>query len=283
MVAVHGQLVDIMVQGQGRLRSYALGPVPAPCENAVHSPCWNPHTVMKHFVNYLVVLCCLGTMAANAHAADVLVVPEPVRLQYDIEGLAQGFPYHAKAELLWRHNGKNYDARMEISHFLLGTAVQTSSGLLGPQGLEPSRFGYQFRNETVVRFERNKNMVTFGSDIPDAPLRAGAQDHLSVFIQIAAMVAGEPGKFPAGTTLPFQAVGPRTSESWTFTVGASEKLDLPGGAVTAIRLWRDPAGENDAKGEIWLAPSMAYLPVRIRLTKGTDEVVDQKWRSTQRP
>lgn len=238
---------------------------------------------MKHFVNYLIALCCWGMMAAHARAAEVLALPEPVRLQYDIEGLAQGFPYHAKAELLWRHNGKNYDARMEISHFLLGTAVQTSMGQLNPLGLEPSRFGYLFRNETVVHFERNKNKVTFGADIPDAPLRAGAQDHLSVLIQIAAMVAGEPGKFPAGRTLPFQAIGPRTSEAWTFTVGAPEKLDLPGGAVTAIRLWRDPTGENDAKLEVWLAPSMAYLPARIRLTKGTDEVVDQKWRATQRP
>lgn len=250
-------------------------------------PSTRPHTTphpkaMTRFFTFLIALCCLG-MAAPLWAAESLVFPESVRLQYDIDGLAQGFPYRAKAELLWHKDGQKYDARMEISHFLLGTAVQTSVGRLTPQGLEPSQFSYKFRDETKVRFDRTKNQVTFDSDIPSAPLLAGAQDQLSIFIQMGSMMAGAPGKFAPGSTLSFQSVGPRTSESWTFTVGATEKLVLPGGEVTAIRLWREAASENDAKGEVWLAPSMEYLPVRIRLTKGSNEVVDQKWRATLKP
>ena len=51
-----------------------------------------------------------------------------MRLQYDIRGESKGFPYSSNTELLWVNNGKTYDARMEISHFLFGSKVQTSSG-----------------------------------------------------------------------------------------------------------------------------------------------------------
>jgi len=252
---------------------------------------------MKLFLNALVASFCFS-LTSPVYAADVpgtqqeasqeqattpYVYPKSVRLKYDISGESKGFPYSANAELLWIKSAKTYEARMEISHFLLGSKVQTSSGLLTPRGLEPARYTSKFRGEEVAHFEREKNTVTFSAKTPDAPLLAGAQDRVSIYLQIASMVAGAPGKFPAGTKVPIQTIGDRSSESWIFTVGASEKLNLPGGEVTAIRLWQDAVGENDAKAEVWLAPSMEYLPVRIRVTQGANEFVDQQWRSTQKP
>jgi hypothetical protein len=114
-------------------------------------------------------------------------------------------------------------------------------------------------------------------------LRLVRLNGVSVFWQAASTLAETPSRYPAGSTLTYQAIGPRTVEMWTFTVGATEKLALPGGEVSAIRLWREAAHENDAKGEVWLAPSMDYLPVRIRLTKGSNEMIDQKWRATLKP
>lgn len=211
------------------------------------------------------------------------VYPAPVRLQYDLSGKASGFPYSANAELWWMTDGKTYEARTVISHFLLGTSTQTSTGKITAQGLEPVRFTNKYRNEVVVRFDRDKNKAIFNTDMPEAPLLPGAQDQASVFWQAASTVAAAPSRYPVGSTLTYQTIGPRTVEMWTFTVGATEKLDLPGGEVSALRLWREAAHENDAKGEVWLAPSMNYLPVRIRLTKGTDEMIDQKWRATLKP
>jgi len=209
--------------------------------------------------------------------------PAPVRLKYDIRGKEKSFPYSINGELLWQQDGKTYDARLEISHFLLGAKVQTSTGQLTPQGLEPTRFGDKFRSEVAAHFERSKNKVTFSANTPDVPLLAGAQDQVSVFMQVASMMAGAPGDFPAGTTLTFQAIGPRSSASWTFTVGDFEKLDLPGGEVNAVRLWRDPTGPYEPKGEIWLAPSMGYMPVRIRLSKSEDDFSDMRWSATKKP
>ncbi|MBI2751286.1 MAG: DUF3108 domain-containing protein [Burkholderiales bacterium] len=217
-----------------------------------------------------------------AKAARSYVFPPPARLKYAITGEVKGFPYYVNGELLWTQDGKTYDTRMEISHFLLGSRVQTSTGQLGPQGLEPTRFGDKVKSEVAAHFEREKSKITFSANTPDAPLLAGAQDQLSIFMQVAAMLAGDPGGFPTGSTLSFQAVGPRSADTWVFTVGANEKLSLPGGEMVAVHLWRDPSGDYDPKTEIWLAPELGYLPVRIRLTQRNGDFVDQQWKSTQK-
>ena len=209
--------------------------------------------------------------------------PAPVRLKYRAKGEIKGIPYFANGELLWNHNSETYTARLEISHFLMGSRVQTSVGALSPHGLEPKRFGDKVRSEVAAHFDRTLGKVTFSANTPDVPLLAGAQDQVSVFIQMASMLRSAPDLVPTGVTLPFQAVGPRSAESWAFVVGSVENLNLPGGDIAALRLWRDPTGEHDPKVEIWLAPTLEYMPVRIRLTRGSDDFVELQWNSTEKP
>lgn len=218
-----------------------------------------------------------------AQAVRKFVVPPSTRLKYDVRGESKGFPYFANGELRWVQDGKTYDARMEISMFLLGSRVQTSVGQVTPHGLAPTRFGDKFRSEVAAHFDHEKNKVSFSANTPDVPLLPGGQDQLSALMQLAAMIAAQPSQFVVGTTLPIQAVGPRSAESWVFTVGATEKLTLPGGELSTLRLSRDAPGEYAPKMELWLAPSLGYLPVRIRLTQANGEVLDQQWRSTQAP
>ena len=211
------------------------------------------------------------------------VIPGSTRLKYDVKGEVKGFPYFANGELLWLQDGKTYDARLEISHFLLGSRVQTSKGQLTPQGLEPIRFGDKVRAEVAAHFEYGKGKITFSANTPDAPLQMGAQDQLSVFIQLASMLGGEKERVLPGDSIPFQAVGPRSSEGWIFKVGDAETLALPGGAVKAVKLTRNPTGEHDPKVEVWLAPDLDFMPVRIRLSQPNGDFVEQQWRSTQKP
>ncbi|MFO1264053.1 MAG: DUF3108 domain-containing protein [Rhodoferax sp.] len=212
-----------------------------------------------------------------------VIVPPPARLLYDVNGEIKGFPYHVNGELLWNQDGNSYNARLEIRHFLLGSRVQTSTGTLGPQGLEPIRFGDKVKSEVAAHFQRDKGKVSFSANTPDAPLLAGAQDQLSVLVQVAALVAAQANSLNAGTVLSFQAVGPRSADTWRFTVGNPETLTLPGGSVPTLHVWRDPPGEFDPKLEIWLAPEQGYLPVRIRLSQRNGDFVDQLWRETRKP
>ena len=227
-----------------------------------------------------------GTSAATqavatpppAKAVQKFVVPPSARLKYEVKGEVKGFPYHVNGDLQWTQDGKTYSARMEISHFLLGSRVQTSTGQIGAHGLEPIRFGDKVRSEVAAHFNYENSKVTFSANTPDVAMLPGAQDQLSVLMQAATMVAGEPRQFTQGSTLSFQAVGPKSAEKWVFTVGITERLILPGGELNALRLWRDPNGEYDSRLEIWLAPELGYLPVRIRLTQANGDVVDQQWK-----
>lgn len=213
-----------------------------------------------------------------AKAVQKFVAPPSARLKYDVKGEVKGFPYFVNGDLQWSQDGKTYSARMEISHFLLGSRVQTSTGQIGAHGLEPIRFGDKVRSEVAAHFNYENNKVTFSANTPDVPMLPGAQDQLSVLMQAATMVAGEPRQFTQGSTLSFQAVGPRSAENWVFTVGVTEKLELPGGEISALHLLREPNAQYDSKLEIWLAPSMGYLPVRIRLTQANGDLVDQQWK-----
>ncbi len=205
------------------------------------------------------------------------------RLKYAIKGEIKGIPYFVNGELLWLQDGKAYSARMEVSHFLLGSRVQTSTGQLTEQGLMPIRFGDKVRSEVAAHFVYDKGQVIFSANTPDAPLLPGAQDQLSIILQLGAMLGAQPQAWTPGRSVSLQTVGPRSSDTWTFTLGETENLSLPGGDVRAVRLWRDPTGEYDPKVELWLAPDMAYLPVRIRLSQANGDFVEQQWRSTQAP
>ena len=226
--------------------------------------------------------------AAGSPEAPALPVydyrfPGSTRLKYEVSGLVKGFGYHVSGELLWLQDGKTYDARLEISHFLLGSRLQTSKGALTPRGLEPLRFGDKVRSEVAAHFQRAKGLVTFSANTPDAPLMPLAQDQVSIFVQLAAMWGANAGRFTPGLQLPFQAVGPRTSENWTFLVGAPERLKIDGRELSAIKLLRERSGDYDTRVELWLAPALDYLPARIRLTQSNGDEVDMLWSRTEKP
>jgi hypothetical protein len=213
------------------------------------------------------------TLAVGAYA-----VPGSVRLKYKVE--TNKFPYSASAELLWQQDGEGYEARLELSVFGQ-TRVQTSRGQVTPSGLAPIRFSDKFRSEVAAHFNREKGKVTFSANTPDVPLLAGAQDRLSVLVQLAAMLAGDPVHYPPVTTLSIQTIGPRDADTWLFTVGNEEQLSLPGGELSTVKLVRNPRQEFDQKVELWLAPALGYLPARIRITEPNGDFIDQKWSSTE--
>ncbi|NBW79687.1 MAG: DUF3108 domain-containing protein, partial [Betaproteobacteria bacterium] len=207
-------------------------------------------------------------------------VPAPVRLKYDVLGEVKGFNYNVSGELLWTVSGEQYDAKLEIRAFLLGSRTQTSRGRLTAQGLEPKRFGDKVRSEVAAHFEYEQRQVIFSANTPRAELLPGAQDHLSVFVQLASWVQANPKGFTDGRVIELQAVGPRDALPWRFTVQGMELLKLPGGDLEALKLNRPPARPFDLSAEVWLAPSLGYLPARIKLTQDNGDFVDQQWVSS---
>ena len=209
--------------------------------------------------------------------------PDSALLKYQVQGQAKGFSYWASAELQWLQDGKDYEARLEVSAFLLGSRVQISKGTLGAEGLMPTRFGDKTRSEQAAHFQRDKGLITFSANSPDAPLLKGAQDRLSVVLQLSSLLAADPTRFPAGTMLSFQTVSQREAEVWQFLVEKEEMLQLPFGDISAIKLNRKPRREFDQHIELWFAPTLGYLPVRLRITNANGDFVDQLLSKADKP
>lgn len=215
--------------------------------------------------------------------AVAFAIPGPVRLRYGVTGQSRGTSWQADGELLWRHDGSSYEARLAYGSPLLPSRSQQSTGRITAEGLAPGRFSDKGRGEQATHFERDRGSLVFSSNAPEALLLPGAQDRLSVFLQLAAMVAAEPAKFPGGTTITLQTAGTRHAEPWLFTVEGDEMLVLPGGTVATRKLVRTPRHEWDIRVELWLGHAMDYVPARIRLTQPNGDFVDQQWASTDRP
>lgn len=218
-----------------------------------------------------------------APAPAVASVPGSLRLKYTLYGELGKLPYHASGELLWAHDGKEYEARMEIGAFLLGSRVQHSRGRLTPQGLQPLRFLDKIRNDRSAEFDHEHAQARFSEGAPPATLRPGVQDQLSVFVQLGAQIGADPGRYPAGTELSVQAIGVYGDETWRFVVGEQEQLSLPGGEQRALRLTRLPGRDDEPRAEIWLAPALGWLPARIRLSQPNGDFIDQQWRASEAP
>lgn len=201
-------------------------------------------------------------------------LPAPARLEFEVSGEAKKFNYSASAELVWRHDGASYEARQEVKAFLIGSRSQTSKGQITATGLQPERFGDKSRSEQAAHFDFAQGKVVFSANTPQAAIGAGAQDRLSVFIQLGSLLAAAPERYPNGTQITLTTVSARNADRWTFTVEGPETLDLPAGPTPALKLQRLPRKEHDQKAELWLGTSLGYLPVRIRLTQSGGDFAD---------
>jgi len=217
-----------------------------------------------------------------APQAASFTVPGSVRLHYEVSAHSRNQLWQGEGELLWRHDGERYEAKLEVSAPLLPTRIQRSTGSITADGLAPLRFSDKARSEEAAHFQRDLGKVSFSSNRPDAPLSPGAQDRLSVLLQLGALIAGNPGKFRPEATIAIQTASTRDAEPWVFTVEQEEQLQLPGGSVATLKLTRNPRKEFDLKVELWLAPGMDYVPVRLRLTQPNGDWLDQQWSSTDR-
>jgi hypothetical protein len=218
-----------------------------------------------------------------ASTSTALAIPGSVRLKYVMTGRSRNMDYSAFAELSWLQDGQTYDAKMVVSAFFLGSRSMSSSGRITADGLAPTRFLDKSRSERAAHFEEDKGKISFSANTPDAPWLRGAQDRLSVFLQLGSLLAGAPASYPAGSNVSLYTAGPRAVDTWTFTVEAEEKLSLPEGDVTTLKLTRKPQRDYDQTVEIWFAPSMDYLPVRSRITQQNGDFIDQKLRAAEKP
>jgi hypothetical protein len=209
--------------------------------------------------------------------------PASTKLIYAFTGESKGIRYSAEGDMVWVHNDQTYQLQQEVRHMLMGSRSQTSVGSLGATGLKPKRFGDKGRQEVAAHFERDKGLVSFSANTPSQALQDGAQDRLSLFVQLAALLAGSPQFQQPGQRIVFQVVSARSAEVWAFSVDKTETLKLPLGPLPTVKLSRLPLQQYDQTIEMWLSPQHGYLPARVRIVQTNGDVLDQLLSKVQKP
>jgi hypothetical protein len=125
--------------------------------------------------------------------------------------------------------------------------------------------------------------VVFSASSTPQVLQAGAQDRLSLFVQLGALLAGTPELRQAGQQIPFQVVAAKSSDQWAFQVDKEEVLSLPIGQLNTWKISRMPLKTHDQTAEIWLSPAHGYLPVKVRIAQSNGDVLEQQLRKVQAP
>jgi hypothetical protein len=227
-----------------------------------------------------------GAGAAGANQGQVvgsesLRIPGSVKLAFAVTGQQGTSPMQGVfGDLVWLQDGSSYDARLSLKFLFRTIRSQHSTGRIGPTGIEPARFSESRKGEVASHFLRDQGQVMFSNNAPPVPLQPGAQDRLSVVMQLGGMLAGDPARYPPGSRIAVQTVGPRDAGVWVFVVEGEEQMSVPAGDYAVRKLTRSPRREGDDKIEIWLAPALGYLPVRMKQTQPDGDFADMQLRES---
>ena len=220
-----------------------------------------------------------GEASGTIAGSQALRIPGSVTLDFAATGQDGASPMQGVfGELVWLQDGSRYDARLTLKLLFRTIRSQHSIGKIGPSGIEPERYSESRKAEVASHFLRDQGQILFSNNAPGVALMAGAQDRLSVMMQLGGLLAGDAARYPAGSQISVQTVGPRDAGVWVFVVGEEEKVTLPAGEYTVRKLTRNPRRDFDSKLELWLAPAYGYLPVRIRQTEANGNFADAQLR-----
>lgn len=208
-------------------------------------------------------------------------LPPSTLLSYKLTGMDKGLTYHASGELRWQHSDTAYELTLTVRAFLIGSRHWRSVGRIEASGLAPTRFSDSWRNERAAHFDREQQRVVFSSNSNPAVLQAGAQDQVSLYVQLAAAMAGEPERFVPGTRLQVQTVTVRDAQPWALTLDKVDTLTLDGRPVKAFKWVCQPRNQYEARVEFWVSAEQAWLPLRILITQTSGSYIDLSWRGSE--
>lgn len=181
------------------------------------------------------------------------------------------------------HDGRHYTlhsaGRAEGLTALVysGVLTQSSAGLLSANGLQPEHYTEKRgkRPTRTVDVDYATGRVVFGDNAP-VPIVEGAQDRLSVLVQLGLMARAMPERFARGAVVPIPEMSTTKTETSTYTVHGEARLETASGPLRTLHLERTaPKKADDNRIEVWLGYDLDLLPVRIRVTDPGGRVLDQ--------
>lgn len=231
-----------------------------------------------------------ASASAPASAAESSTEPGPewplsTQLRYRLSGNYRG-EVTGEAEVQWLRQGARYQVHLEV---LVGARFapliqrrMSSDGLLGAAGISPHRYEedtrmlMRERRRVALRFDRQARQLYLADGSPQ-PLPEGVQDAASQFVQLTWLFLTGREQLAPGRVVSMPLALPRRLYAWRYEVMGEELLDTPMGPVPAWHLRPLLDRElraQDLKAEVWLAPSLQYLPLRLRIAQDEQTYLD---------
>jgi hypothetical protein len=210
---------------------------------------------------------------AEEEPADGDSWPVDTRVSYDLSGNYRGELF-GSARVQWQRERSRYQVRLDLSLALLRISM-ISQGEVGSAGLLPGIYEERFPwGSRSMVFEGGWVKFDNGVQLPQPP---NLQDTVSQFVELSHRFSSGSEVLKVGGKVQLWLVRPQGIALWTYDVVEEEILQTPElGAVSAFHLRprqiANPSGVITA--EMWFAPSLQYLPVRVRIALGADNFVD---------
>jgi len=210
--------------------------------------------------------------------ADVtppVALPPRLDLDYKVYFGSQGFMI-GHATYRFEHDGDHYRISTVVAPsglaalFVHGRGLVESRGMITPQGLKPYEFVIERgsadkREEAYFDWDAG-NVLLKGGDLE--PLEPPAFDPLTIMWQpYFSPPSREDQTFTLATT--------RRVARYTLSLQAEETLIWRNREVPTQR-WHEVSDDGKGEGWFWLAPSMHYIPLKMRVARterGTLEAV----------
>lgn len=199
--------------------------------------------------------------------------PLSTRLSYQLQGQFRG-PLYGDAQVQWQRQGEQYQAQVRISVGLFMNMRMTSQGRITPEQLWPLAYEEDRRGKKRgLRMGEQTVLLDNANTVPRSP---GLQDTASQFVQLAQDFATGRRPLAVGSVVTVPLARPGGIDVWTYDVVAEDTVSTPLGALQAFHLTPRPLTNprGTVVAEMWFAPALRHLPVRIRLTLNTETWLD---------
>lgn len=209
--------------------------------------------------------------------------PASTRLSYALTGRYRD-EMAGSAQVEWVRVGTHYQVHLDV---VIGPTFapllerrMSSDGELTAEGLAPRRYDEETRSvfsstrRASILFEPGGVVVLPSGRMPG--LWPGAQDQASQFVQLTWLFATNPQLLRPGNSVSIALALPRRVDRWDYDVVGEETLATQVGEIRTLHLKprrvARPGGDRTA--DIWFAPQLQYLPVRILIRQGDGVYVD---------
>lgn len=203
--------------------------------------------------------------------------PPSTRLSYRVSGDVQG-PVEGHARVEWLRQGLRYQVHLDLTVALLASRRVSSDGLITPAGLAPRRYDEETR---IVLREPRRVAIELGPEqllLADGrvlPRPEGVQDSASQFVQMTWLFNARPELLQPGQSLSFPLALPRRVLPWVYDIVGPATVATPAGELAAVHVRpRLEAGGGDLTAELWVAPSLQNLPVRMLIRQGRQATLE---------